>query len=83
MYYVYLLQSEKDGRLYIGQTNDIQSRVTRHNHNRCMYTRHKGPWQLIGYKQYKSRPEAVQEELRLKRIKNRSYLVEYFKDSSP
>ena len=31
MYYVYLIESLKDGRYYIGQTNNLEERLKYHN----------------------------------------------------
>jgi hypothetical protein len=31
MYYCYVLESESSGRLYIGQTNNVEDRLERHN----------------------------------------------------
>jgi putative endonuclease len=78
MYYVYLIQSEKDGKLYIGQSSNLIDRLQRHNENRTVYTRYKGPWKLIGYKTYVNRSEAIKAECKLKTMKNKHYIIEYF-----
>jgi len=31
MHFVYILQSEKTGKYYVGQTEDVQARLARHN----------------------------------------------------
>ncbi|MFC3195986.1 GIY-YIG nuclease family protein [Parapedobacter deserti] len=31
MYYVYAIRSERDGRIYVGITSDIERRVLQHN----------------------------------------------------
>jgi putative endonuclease len=67
MYYIYLIESEKYDRYYIGQTSDLEDRFIRHNENRCKYTKGKGPWNLISFKIFQTRSEAVQEERRLKK----------------
>jgi len=78
MYYVYLLQSQKDGRFYIGQTQNVEERLIYHNSGRSTYTRHKGPWVLLAYKEYDSRGEAMKEELRLKKLRNKERIKEEF-----
>ena len=70
MYYLYLIESEKDGSYYIGQTSDLKKRINYHNTNRSKYTRNKGPWKLIGYKTFSTRSEAMIAERKLKRIQN-------------
>jgi putative endonuclease len=78
MYYLYLIESETSGRYYIGQTDDLPRRLNDHNGNRKRFTTGKGPWCLIGYRPFRTRSEAVLEERRLKRAKNRKYIYYYF-----
>jgi len=46
MYVVYILRNEK-GRHYIGETNDLEKRLTQHNSNNKHVTGHNGNWQLV------------------------------------
>ena len=78
MYYVYLIYSEQNDIYYIGQTNNLEDRITRHNQYRCKYTKYKGPWILIGYKICNSRSEAVRLEKQLKKNKNKNIVLKYF-----
>ncbi|MBX2944123.1 MAG: GIY-YIG nuclease family protein [Cyclobacteriaceae bacterium] len=39
-------------KLYIGQTNDIDDRLHRHNSNQNLATQNKGPWKLLFYKEF-------------------------------
>ncbi|MCF8119871.1 MAG: GIY-YIG nuclease family protein [Deltaproteobacteria bacterium] len=48
-YYVYILQSEKDSTYYVGSTQDLESRLERHNQGRSKYTKGKGPWKIDIY----------------------------------
>jgi len=34
MYYAYIIESEKNERYYIGQTDDLEARLDRHNKGR-------------------------------------------------
>ncbi|MFO7601004.1 MAG: GIY-YIG nuclease family protein [Candidatus Desulfacyla sp.] len=38
-YYVYIIQSEKGGTYYVGSTQDLNSRLDRHNQGRSKYTK--------------------------------------------
>ena len=78
MYFVYLLKSDKDGRFYIGHTQDIQIRLQYHNSGRSKYTRNRGPWKLLAFKSFDSRSEAMREEMRLKKLKNRERILTEF-----
>ena len=46
-YFVYILESEKDGRLYKGQTVDINTRVKEHNSGKTKSTKGYKPWKLV------------------------------------
>ena len=78
MYYVYLIYSERNDMYYLGQTNNLEDRIKRHNQNRCRFTKNRGLWNLIGYKMCKSRSEAVLLERRLKGMKDVDLLRNYF-----
>lgn len=69
MNYVYVLKSEKDGHLYIGQTNDIEYRVDRHSTGQVRSTRNRRPLQLIFLEKYDTRSEAIERESYLKSLK--------------
>ena len=43
MYFVYLIESLKDGRYYIGQTNNLKERLKYHNKGKCKYIKNKVP----------------------------------------
>ena len=58
MYFVYLLKSLKDNKYYIGQTNNIDKRLSLHNLGKVQSTKSRRPFKLIGYQTLKSRNEA-------------------------
>ena len=43
-YFVYVLESEIDGRLYKGQTRDINKRILEHNSGKTKSTKGYKPW---------------------------------------
>ena len=47
IYYVYVLQSIKTGRLYIGFASDLRKRFKEHNQDLSTYTKGRGPFTLI------------------------------------
>jgi|WetSurSiteA1Bulk_404760.scaffolds.fasta_scaffold75363_1 putative endonuclease len=75
MYYTYILKSLKNGKLYIGQTRDLEKRLIRHNIRQNKSTKDKRPWELIYSKGFETRSEAIIHELKLKSMKNNSYLL--------
>ena len=74
-FYTYILQSESSGSLYIGSTNNLDDRLSRHNNNLNTYTKGKGPWLLLYYSTFSTRSEAVQLERFLKRKKSKSRVL--------
>lgn len=66
MYYVYILQSQKDSSFYTGSTNDPKSRVRKHNNGEVTYTAKKKPWKLVWYCAFKNKDKAIKFEKYLK-----------------
>jgi len=66
MYYVYVLRSQKSGRLYKGYTKDIKRRFSEHNNLRVTSTKAHAPWMLIYYEAFVNKTDARREELFLK-----------------
>jgi len=75
-YLVYILKSLKDGRLYIGQTNNVNERIQRHNDGRVNATRNRRPLELIHKEIYNSRTDAMKREKYLKSLKSSKYILE-------
>ncbi|MFH0776180.1 MAG: GIY-YIG nuclease family protein [Patescibacteria group bacterium] len=70
MYFVYILQSKKDNGFYIGQTNNLAKRLSRHNSGGVQSTKRKIPLKIVIYESYQMRSEAVQREKYLKSLKS-------------
>ncbi len=65
-YTVYILQNP-EGKFYIGQTQDLDKRLKRHNENRSQYTKKKGPWKLVHQETFSDRSKAMKRERQLKK----------------
>ena len=74
MYYVYVLKSQKDSNYYIGQTNNLDSRLKRHNAGYIKSTKNRRPLKLIFHKSINSRSEAMKYERYLKSGAGREFL---------
>ncbi|MEK7195294.1 MAG: GIY-YIG nuclease family protein [Patescibacteria group bacterium] len=77
-YYVYILRSEKSGKLYKGRTADLRNRLLEHNRGENKSTKNGKPWRLIYYEAFASKTDALREERFLKSGKGReriSYLL--------
>jgi len=67
MYYVYILQSFKTEKLYIGHTDNLTRRVEEHNTGwGSGYTRQNGPWTLVYSESHPDRSSATRRERYLK-----------------
>jgi len=70
MYYVYVLKSKKDNKLYIGYTNDLKKRIQQHNKGKNFSTAHRRPFSLVYYEAFKSQKDATAREKQLKKFKS-------------
>ncbi len=66
MYYVYILKSQKHGKLYTGSTNNLKRRLTEHNNGTVKYTKAGRVWKLIWYCAFKDKNKAQAFEKYLK-----------------
>jgi putative endonuclease len=80
-YFVYILQSEKDGSYYVGHTATLEKRIDRHNEGGGRYTRGKVPWKLIYHEAFNSKGEAMKREREIKRRKDRNYISKLVRSS--
>src|ERR1700758_259906 len=62
MFCVYILKSEKTGRLYIGSCQNLDERIRRHNLGHSKATRHGIPWTALHSERFATRAEAVRKE---------------------
>ena len=66
MYYIYVLRSLKNGRRYVGYTNNLERRLKEHNNGQSTYTKLTKPFVMIYHEQLSSRQEAIKREKFLK-----------------
>lgn len=70
MFYVYILKSRIDNKLYIGYTADLRRRLEEHNAGQNQSTKSRIPFSLVYYEAYVSSKDARIRENRLKQFKN-------------
>jgi len=66
MYYVYILKSSKDGKIYTGYTSDLKRRVLQHKTGKVRSTTLRRPLKLIYYEAYSNKEDAQVREKYLK-----------------
>ena len=69
MFKVYIIQSLVNNRYYIGHTEDVDKRITKHNAGEVKSTKYGKPWKIIYLEEYSSRSDAYQRELEIKSYK--------------
>ncbi|MFH1856740.1 MAG: GIY-YIG nuclease family protein [Candidatus Omnitrophota bacterium] len=74
MYWVYILQSEKDGNLYVGSTSDIDKRLVYHNRGSVRSTKSRRPLKLIYKEEVDSVSSARRREKFLKSGRGREWI---------
>lgn len=74
MYYVYLLQSKANGKLYAGSTNNLRKRLGEHNSGKSTWTKTGIPWSLIYYEACRDGNDARSREKYLKSGMGKRYL---------
>jgi len=81
MHYVYILKSQKDNKLYIGFTNNLQNRLKEHNQGKSFATKTRGPFRLIYYEAYLASADAKRRENFFKTGWGRNYIKRNLKHS--
>jgi len=66
MYIVYIIQSQRSGRYYVGSTSDLQKRIQYHNVGKNRSTRLRGPWSVVYSEQYSDKQSALARERQIK-----------------
>jgi putative endonuclease len=79
-YYVYVLKSEKDGKLYVGKTTDLVRRVKKHENGEVKATKGRRPLTLVFYEAFKNKTDAGGDELFFKTGYGREVLREKLKN---
>ena len=70
----YILRSQKNGRYYVGQTDDVDRRIQEHNNGEEKSTAPWAPWSLVFKKIFDTRSEAVRWERGVKARKSRAFI---------
>ena len=74
MYFVYVLQSKRDGSTYVGKTHDIDERLKEHNLGYVAATKNGRPFETISYFYFRDRSRADDFEMYLKSGSGRAFL---------
>jgi putative endonuclease len=81
MYYVYVLLSLRDHKLYIGFTSDLRRRIKEHNAGKNISTKPRLPLKLFYYEAHLSKNDAERREQYFKTTKGKSTLRQMLRES--
>ena len=79
-FYVYILLSKKDKKLYIGFTQDLKERLRRHQKGLVLATAPRRPLELIFYEAYRNKYDALRREKYFKSTKGKTTLNRMLKE---
>jgi len=74
MAYVYILESLRDGRYYIGSTENLEKRLKHHRGGFTPSTKRFGTIRLIFKQEYENIKDARHIERKLKNLKRKDYI---------
>lgn len=74
MYSVYILFSSSLNRYYVGQTQDLELRLIKHNTKQVISTKNGVPWKVVYKTELASRSLAVGLETKIKKRGAERYL---------
>jgi len=80
MTYVYILQSQKNGRYYIGSANNPQKRLHEHNDGQVTATKYIRPLVFVFEQMFITQKEARGVEAKLKKFKSRRVIEQIIFD---
>lgn len=63
MFYVYVLRSKKDSKLYTGFSADLKRRLVEHNQGKVNSTKYRIPLELMYYEAFQNELMARRQEL--------------------
>ena len=64
----------KDFSFYLGQCDDLDKRMSKHDDGMSKYTASKRPWRLVYFEMFNSRSDAIKREGQIKKMKSKKYI---------
>ena len=80
MYFVYVLQSGKDGKFYTGFTHDLERRIVEHNSGMSKSTKGRITLKLVYYEFCLNQKDAMKRENYLKTTWGKRYIKNRIKE---
>lgn len=80
MFYIYVLRSKKDTKLYTGYTSNLKDRLRLHNEGKVVSTKNRFPFELIYYEACLNQQDSTHREKYLKTAWGKRYLKSRLKN---
>jgi len=80
MFFLYILKSQKNGKFYIGSTNDLNRRLNEHNTGKTKSLIYLRPLEIVFFKEFENGRDARQMERKLKKFKNKNIIEKIIAD---
>ncbi len=81
MYYVYILYSTRDNKLYTGFTNDLKKRLNKHRAGKVFSTKLRTPFKLLYYEAFLAESDAREREKYFKTGWGRNFVKKHIRNS--
>ena len=78
-FFTYILFSGKLNRYYIGATQNIEQRLTKHLQSKSGFTSRAKDWKVVYFEKHKTKSEAMNRERQIKKWKSRVKIEELIK----
>ncbi len=87
MFYIYAIWNKERGKIYIGQTSNLEKRLLRHNgvlKNKAnsFTSRNSGVWKLVYSECFAARKEAMTREKELKSFRGREFIKNLLRNNT-
>jgi putative endonuclease len=73
---LYILESLRHGRFYVGSTDDLSRRLKEHNAGQTKSTASGKPWIIVFYHNFDSSILGLKAERRIKKLKSRNIILD-------
>jgi len=83
MAWVYFLYSKKIDKYYIGACTDLDRRLYEHNLGHSKFTSIGIPWELVYKEEWEDLTLAKQREMKIKKMKSRTYIQDLIRKEHP
>lgn len=79
-FYIYILYSRQIDKFYVGSTEELESRLRRHNSNHKGFTGKVNDWEIVFSRAFETKSESIKFEKQIKSWKSRKKIEEFIGD---